>query len=92
MTSGPNANLCGMKRGPYRVHRARVVLGEHGYTMSALAERSGMSPSGLSRQLAGECRLSEQVRRALVEMIGDDGAAAVVDAIPQKRTAEQAAA
>lgn len=78
-----------MKRGPYRVHPARVVLGSHGYTVGALAERAGMSTGGITRQLAGECRISPRVHAALVDLIGEDGAAEVAAAIPER---EQAAA
>ena len=78
-----------MKRGPYRVHPARVVLGSHGYTVGALAECAGMSTGGITRQLAGECRLSHRVHAALVDLIGEDGAAEVAAAIPER---EQAAA
>lgn len=78
-----------MKRGPYKVHPARVALGSHGYTVGALAERAGMSTGGITRQLAGECRLSGRVHDALVELIGEDGAAEVAAAIPSR---EQVAA
>lgn len=84
MASAPHAILCGMKRGPYRVHPARVVLGENGYTLSALAERAGMSPGGITRQLSGECRVTDRVRDALVSLIGEDGAADVIAAIPAR--------
>jgi hypothetical protein len=74
-----------MKRGPYKVHPARVVLGSHGYTVGALAERAGMSTGGITRQLAGECRLSDRVHDALVELIGENGAAEVAAAIPERQ-------
>lgn len=69
------------------MHPARVVLGSHGYTAAALAACAGMTPGGITRQLAGECRLSDRVRAALVEMIGEDGAAEVAAAIPEQERA-----
>jgi hypothetical protein len=59
--------------------------------MSALAERAQMSQGGITRQLSGECRVTERVRIALVEMIGEDGTAAVIAAIPQRESAQVAA-
>ena len=78
-----------MKRGPYRVHPARLVLGDYGYTATALAVAAGMSPGGITRQLSGEVSMSARVRDALVRRVGEDGAAEVIAAIPAK---EQAAA
>ena len=76
-----------MKRGPYRVHPARVSLGLHGYTVTALAERAGMSAGGITRQISGECRLTPKVYNALVELIGEAGAADVIAAIPSRERA-----
>ena len=81
------AIFAGMKRGPYRVHPARVALGGYGYTATALAVAAGMSPGGITRQLSGESRLSDPVRDALVELIGEDGAADVIAAIPSRERA-----
>jgi hypothetical protein len=44
-----------------------------------------MSTGGITRQLAGECRLSDRVHGALVELIGEDGAAEVAAAIPERQ-------
>lgn len=78
-----------MIRGPYRVHPARIVLGEHGYTVSAVALAAGISTGAVTRQLSGENNVSEPVRSALVSLIGEDGTAEVLAAIPSR---EQAAA
>lgn len=79
-----------MTRRPYRVHAARLVLAELGFTVSAVAARAGVYPSTITRQLAGERALAEPTRVALVELVGDDGAARVIEAIPER--IEQAAA
>lgn len=86
-TSDAPAIFDGMKRGPYRVHPARVALGDYGYTATALAAAAGMSPGGITRQLSGESRLSESVRAALVDLIGENGAADVIAAIPSRERA-----
>lgn len=78
-----------MKRGPYRVHPARVALGGYGHTATALAEAAGLSPGSITRQLSGESALAPNVRAALVDLIGEAGAADVIAAIPSR---EQAAA
>lgn len=79
-----------MTRKPYRIHRARLVLAEHGFTVSAVADRAGVYPSTVTRQLAGENGLADPVRAALVELVGHDGAERVIAAIPERT--EQAAA
>jgi transcriptional regulator with XRE-family HTH domain len=76
-----------MKRGPYRIHPARLALGAHGFTASALAQQAGVSPGSITRQLSGEVTLSERVRAALVELIGEAGAADVIAAIPPREKA-----
>lgn len=73
-----------MTRGPYKVHPARLVLGLHGVRVSAVAERAGVTPGAVTRQLAGEHPLSEPVRAAMLEMIGEAGVAEVSAAIPAR--------
>ena len=79
-----------MTRKPYRVHPARRVLAEQGFTVSAVADHAGVYPSTVTRQLAGERALGEPVREALIQLVGDDGAERVIEAIPAR--SEQAAA
>ncbi|MEI6241190.1 MAG: hypothetical protein WCR51_12435 [Planctomycetia bacterium] len=79
-----------MTRKPYRVHDARVALAELGVTVSAVANAAGVWPSAVSRQLAGERSISEPVRAALIELVGDEGLETVTAAIPDR--SEQAAA
>jgi hypothetical protein len=79
-----------MTRKPYRVHAARLVLAEHGYTVSAVADHAGVYPSTITRQLAGERSLADSTVGALVALCGADGAEQVIEAIPNRT--EQAAA
>lgn len=73
-----------MARGPYRIHPARFELARHGYTVSAIARRVGLSVSAVSLQLAGVNRVSEPVRGALLEELGPAAAAEVLAAIPSR--------
>ena len=69
-------------RGPYRIHPARVELARHGYTVTEIARRAGLSGSAVSLQLAGRVRISERTRTALRDALGADAAAEVLAAIP----------
>ncbi len=75
---------CLMKRGPYRVHPARIELNRYGFTVNAIAARAGLSASAVSLQLAGTNRLTEPVRSALLEELGADAAGDVLAAIPSR--------
>ncbi len=72
-----------MKRGTYRVHRARVLLNLHGVNVSDVARDVELSTSAVSQQLAGTTRLRDDVRDAIIARVGPEAAAEVVDAIPQ---------
>ena len=76
-----------MKRGPYKVHPARLELAHRGYSVSELARLAGLSTSAVSLQLAGRTRLGENVRKALLDALGPEGAADVLAAIPWRERA-----
>lgn len=71
-----------MIRAPYRAHPARLTLGTYGYTVSAVAAQAGVTPSTVTRQIAGDYALSVAVRGALVALIGEDATADVIASIP----------
>lgn len=71
-------------RGPYRVHPARVELHRHGLTVKEVAERAGITASGVCLQLHGVNRVTEPVRAALLERLTPEQAAEVLAAIPSR--------
>ena len=71
-----------MNRSSYRIHPGRVELARHGYTVTAVAQRVGLTPSAVSLQLAGRVRISDAVRSALRDLVGAEAAAEVLAAIP----------
>lgn len=73
-----------MKRGSYRIHPARLELGRLGYSVTEVARLAGLSTSAVSLQLAGHTRVSEPVRRVLLEELGPESAAEVLAAIPSR--------
>lgn len=76
-----------MTRKPYKVHAGRVALAELGVTVSAVAAIAGVYPATVSRQLGGERAVSESVRLALVQLVGDEGLASVRATIPERKRA-----
>jgi len=74
----------------YRFHPAAMQLNVRGVTGATIARDVGLHPSAVSLQLAGRSPLRDDVRDAIVERIGPEAAAEVVDAIPSP--IEQAAA
>lgn len=73
-----------MTRKPYKVHAGRVALADLGVTVSAVAALADVYPATVSRQLAGERAVSEPVRLAIVELVGNEGLAIVLATIPER--------
>lgn len=61
---------------------AALLLAIEGSAIRDLAEAAGISQSYASQILSGRRRMPERVQVALVRLVGEVGAASVVDAIP----------
>lgn len=74
------------------MHPARVRLNLAGVSVSRVASMVGLSTGAVSLMLAGTSRLRDDVREAIVELVGDETAAEIIAAIPERDAGERQAA
>lgn len=79
-------------RRPCLISPAAMALAEAGAGQHALAQAAGCSQVAVSRALSGERPIPPRLPVALVDLVGEDAALAILDAIPRHAPATEAAA